>query len=603
MRDLLRGKATGRLNVRALVARSGLPDSLSSLVVRVTKGTRLWRLEKSEVAQELVVHFQDAVASGADVDTIRSRFGNEREAARLIRRAKKRQRPIGWKMWNRCLKTTGATMAILFAIYAFLFIRYHVGEPTVAHDYYVEITAAADAVPPGEAAWPHYVEAVLAKPTERDFPEILGDWPYIEPGDEAWESAVALHDAYAESLAEVRQASQYERMGSKIQAEMDPRLIAHWELEQDVLRAQNSVESQFLIGVLLPHLGEFRGFARALVFDLHRAAEAGDGERVKEDLLTIIAMGEHVREHPILISDLVGVALLSLEMRQLAWVLTEYPDVLSDDALIELAHRHATFSGGKIEIQLQGERAVFYDVVQRVYTDDGNGDGYITASGMKGLHMFMGGWNIQFEVLQSGKRAVVGPVVTTLIAGRKDLVEEYDRHMDAFEAAAGKELWEANLDELTARVEELDANLLSRTRYSPIIILMPAIQKAVEAVACARYERDAILVLLAVELHKRRTGAYPQSLNDISATLLPKRGIDPFSQQPFRYKLVDGRPLLYSVGVDRDDDGGRRPADNIYASFRWESAEMVKKLNEDKDWVEDHDGDWVIYPYVEPSQN
>ncbi len=58
----------------------------------------------------------------------------------------------------------------------------------------------------------------------------------------------------------------------------------------------------------------------------------------------------------------------------------------------------------------------------------------------------------------------------------------------------------------------------------------------------------------AIRLHKQRTGRYPDSLEALN---LGELTIDPFTGKPFIYK-VDPRKgvLIYSVGVNKRDDGG-----------------------------------------------
>ena len=63
-RDLIRGRITGRLDWRARLAAAGLPADVSALVTRVVRTTRLWRIERAAVADELVAHFADAIAAG-----------------------------------------------------------------------------------------------------------------------------------------------------------------------------------------------------------------------------------------------------------------------------------------------------------------------------------------------------------------------------------------------------------------------------------------------------------------------------------------------------------------------------------------------------------
>jgi hypothetical protein len=96
LRDLLRGRITGRLGYESTILRANLSPQIRDLIRRVVRGTRLWRLEKVDVASELIAHFLDGREAGATFEQMIESFGDEKAAARLIRRAKIRNRPLLW---------------------------------------------------------------------------------------------------------------------------------------------------------------------------------------------------------------------------------------------------------------------------------------------------------------------------------------------------------------------------------------------------------------------------------------------------------------------------------------------------------------------------
>ena len=62
MRDFLRGKLTGRLDLRRPLEESGLPIPIKRVIHRTVAKTLLWRLERLEVTHELISHFADGLA-------------------------------------------------------------------------------------------------------------------------------------------------------------------------------------------------------------------------------------------------------------------------------------------------------------------------------------------------------------------------------------------------------------------------------------------------------------------------------------------------------------------------------------------------------------
>src|SRR5436853_7832322 len=79
--EVIRARFTGRVDWISRVNVPDLPVPAIELIERVVKRTRLWSREKVSVADELVAHFRDAIGSGASIDDVIARFGNERQAA------------------------------------------------------------------------------------------------------------------------------------------------------------------------------------------------------------------------------------------------------------------------------------------------------------------------------------------------------------------------------------------------------------------------------------------------------------------------------------------------------------------------------------------
>ncbi len=69
--------------------------------------------------------------------------------------------------------------------------------------------------------------------------------------------------------------------------------------------------------------------------------------------------------------------------------------------------------------------------------------------------------------------------------------------------------------------------------------------------------RAATRVLLHVHLYKADNGEWPKTLEALPGELATKL-VDPFANRAFRYRIVDGGPLLYSLGLNCKDDGGKQ---------------------------------------------
>jgi len=151
---------------------------------------------------------------------------------------------------------------------------------------------------------------------------------------------------------------------------------------------------------------------------------------------------------------------------------------------------------------------------------------------------------------------------------------------------------------------------IEKQRYLLLGMMMPALGKAIQSPQIAIQQRDGVLTAIALELHKRRHGEYPATLAELTPDRLPAVLPDRIDGRPMRYKIVDGKPLLYSVGVDRIDDGGvPLHGDRAFQrNFRWMSPRLAaerraSELQRTKGVVgaadaPDHAvaGDAIIYP-------
>jgi hypothetical protein len=95
---------------------------------------------------------------------------------------------------------------------------------------------------------------------------------------------------------------------------------------------------------------------------------------------------------------------------------------------------------------------------------------------------------------------------------------------------------------------------------------------------------DAGLTMLALHEYHRRHEVYPESLEDLLPEFLPRLPIDDAheSRQPLRYRRTEDEQdyMLYSVGVNGVDDGGRHiegkvplfediQPDVVFTAFDW----------------------------------
>lgn len=584
LRDLIRGQINGSLDWRRTIDASALPVELRETVQNVVRRTRLWRSERVAVAKELVAHFQDGIETGQTVAALRESFGDVAATAKLIRRAKKRGRPWVWHAWRW---SVWGLLALIVA-YAMLWFRAWWSTPTVTVDYLTQLNRRALAVPADQAAWPEYLKALDALGYREERPPADVDWTFL-PARAATDAAFArFARQHGDEIAKLRDAANRPGLGASL---------------QDFV--SEGPTGQFLFSrIRLRHVEVCRAVHLVLTSHARWAAASGDVDAATKDLIAILNMGNQLNEQPFLVSGLIVLAINSSAYSEIERLVRRRGSDLSDAQLQRLAHAVA---GVRLDYRwwLEGERLAFRDLVQRIYSDDGAGDGHITVEGLQCLKNLLAplraevGVDVDLSELpmshsnhwwNSLATSLDAPTLTApaLMASRSEVTALYERIVDEAVADHERPLWErANLSEGDPDEQWTSAQ---RLRFYPITLMLPAFGVERRMVEAHEGVREGVMVGLALELYVRENGELPAQLDELAPRYLPQLPIDRINGKPLQMRLIDGAPVVYSVGADRDDDGGRAPSGengDWYASPGgvWGNAAAY----------DESDGDWVLW--------
>jgi hypothetical protein len=93
-----------------------------------------------------------------------------------------------------------------------------------------------------------------------------------------------------------------------------------------------------------------------------------------------------------------------------------------------------------------------------------------------------------------------------------------------------------------------------------------------------------VIAMLAVERSRRRNGRWPQSLDVLVPAQLQVVPLDPYDGKPLRYRPLADGVLIYAIGPDRKDDGGRFASNEpkalswLYKPSDWEGWDIGVRL-------------------------
>lgn len=601
----------GRRRWGEVIESSGLPEDLRGLVRRVVGRTGLWASERADVAAELCAHFADGLERGRSPAELVRAFGDPLRAARLIRRGAIRKRPWAWHAW-RAARTAACVMALgLVGAYLVLLARFATASPTISRDYVAELNAPALAVPEGRRAWDAYLAALAELPEgamSESNASLVDDITDPAPDADADRLARArgLVESSAGGIESLRRAAGMERLGFRFNAPFTPEQRAALERSglQHVRLDPVPGERPPPLAMTMPSVMVLRHAARLMGADAALAEEAGDASRLMGNWRAMLGVGRHARETPVLISHMVALSVEGRTFESIGRTLARRPELLSDAALRELAHIVAAVPDMEAPTSLEGERFGFYDMVQRMYSDDGRGGGRLTPEGLAYMELLAtpeaGSWA---SPSPGPAQYAVGPAMLALDVGRRRLVAEYDRVMDLAAEEARTPLWLRDVGAATRNVEALDRSPVQRSRFMLIGLLMPALETAAVAGDRHAMHREATAAAIAMELFRRSQGRWPASLAELTPRWMPATPIDRFVGTPMGYRPPgeDGGPgTLYGVGTDLDDDGGVRPVNaDRRPSVRFLSRAQLDalKLSDPAGFAREvPDGDWVLFP-------
>jgi hypothetical protein len=604
--DVVRGRLDASLDWRLVVAAADLPKEISDVIGHVVRRTRLWRSERVDVAEELAAHFQDGLDAGRSPEELVQSFGDPQPAARLIRRAKKRGRSLLWQFLRYACRAVGALLILYFAAGVYLLM----GRPTVKTDYLAIINERALAVPERERAWPLYRDALVAmgvKPDESNPADAHAT--FNAPGDDNWPEEQQFLSDHAGELAKLREASGRQELGfvtatSHVAFSAKDRELFGVEVTSDDIEAfkHQTIEDRWLISTLLPYLHGLRSAASLLASDVRRAALAGDGDTALKDVVALYGISHHCVQPPFLVNLLVAESVQKQARAAIRDVLSEHPGLWTDAQIRELAHRVAA---AQIDWRrgIDGERTCFYDSMQRLYTDDGNDDGRLALHVRDDQNLFQllesmtssGSRSAKFS--NNGLAALLLPAANMVVASRREMTDTFERVTCRALEKIETPLWEdRDSPSLDDEVRALENEPLGKFRYLFVRLLVPAYDSLRNTIAASNGEREGVLIGLALELYHREHGKWPASLAELSPRWLPTVPLDRITGEALHYKIVHDRPVMYSVGVDSDDDGGRTPKYYSERDLPYTVGPAYEAPpNAVQGFMDQYDGDWVIW--------
>jgi hypothetical protein len=278
--------------------------------------------------------------------------------------------------------------------------------------------------------------------------------------------------------------------------------------------------------MLLPHAQSLRQGVRLLELEARVRARQGDAHGTAESLHAIFQAAASLEREPVLVSQLVRYACISIGVSLLQDVLTQMEFSDADLAMLQHDLEVADFQPG-LRRAIQAERVL----------------------GMSAFH------DSELLDIEIGRPAATATAVT-----RQDDLTAYLEYMRRFEAAALKPWPDAHIDAQAVSDDFQAANgsLIGKARYLLTAKILPGMESAFHAAFRAQARNRVAAAAMAVERHRVKYGETPASLEQTMPEFLTAVPSDPFDGKPLRYfRVGDDGYTVYSIGTNGADDGGQ----------------------------------------------
>ena len=329
--------------------------------------------------------------------------------------------------------------------------------------------------------------------------------------------------------------------------------------------APDAPEANSLMDVLnMKQSASVREAARAFACRANRRAGRGEIELAFSDILTIQRLGGMKSKGPFVIDQLVAIAIWELGANTAA-ELVERSD-LSKEQATELLRRWRALPplpaiGPCVD---RGERYFLLDALRSPASRREALDSLVLINGLKWgesdndallNHLLrMTDWNVVFRKINQEYDLLVEDVQATPLARAKAFARNVKTNQDFLAKADDLP---SSLGLTQEKATEWTTAVFSAIRGSSPLRLTANFADRTKT------RHRLVSVALALAAYECENGHFPKNIDELVPDYLDEVGDDPFSGQPYLYERTDDGYLIYSVGMDLEDNGGDEDADIV----------------------------------------
>ena len=303
-------------------------------------------------------------------------------------------------------------------------------------------------------------------------------------------------------------------------------------------------------------------------------------DKLKEsfaDIQTIDKVGAHFSGKTELIRQLVSIAVHAIGYFTALDILS---DKEVDSKILSSYQQH--LQQHTFVLNSQVERLFTYETLQHCFTDNGKGNGRLIPFETYRIMGYATNWQGKNKV-----KAILNKVYRyyqeLACDDRKTTIEKIEKYYLMYNKLTKTTPWQLHSQDTTYKYE-IEQMVSGNTFLDSI---SGTGDKLIELSQKLRADRAGLIATLAILRYKADNGQLPPSLEHlVESRYLKSLPDDPFGPGPLTYKIIDDDFILYTFGIDFDDDNGshrrwyskEEDSDRVY----WPVQQPKRKLEKQK---------------------
>ncbi len=556
-----------------------LPACAVEFIRLVIKKMRYRKKVWQDVQVELAAHFEDELKECATdeekaqkAQQLIAGFGDVKLLAVLLRRAKKRCRPL----WRTAVARTFQTIGVLIVCFVIYVVWFLTGKPSITVDYLAILNQMDQAqVRVEDNAWPHYEKAITL---------------FVEPSQSIKE-VIAFSGWWSLNYRSFAELSEEKKREIRKWVEHNEaawrEFIAGSEKGYCYCEWERKDQNQFLWEIIFSSHDGLRSLAKLGIWRTRIAVANCEISKALMECVTITRVGKHWQSRKGLIAEQRIGLFLSVQAWDEILFIVATRDVSASDLTKTQEQLEDIYGAGFPLLDIKQERSYFLGVVQQFFTQGGPGGGHILPEKARVL-------NIEdvADSMTEKAQAIVGghwPAAALFTAfclrhaGRDETVAKYDEIYHEMGGIVKMTPYERHVKGIEADDEEIRQQLYKQKRFFLLVEAIPPFLYTSDWIYCGKSQYGALLTILALQRWRLERSEYPATLDElIESGYLKELPTDPYSDKPLVYKKTDDDFALYSVGKNFRDDAGK-----VVRYYR--TGEIAK-------WGFSGSGDTVFWP-------